>query len=126
MRAILDSQEQGVSGADRRRARLAILLCVAIFAIVLALEGCGPARPSNVPGDSVFVPGMVGWWQRCSYDPKLDADHCQIFNAGGKVLYDGLFLPYDGGKPAQESELTIDGSRLLRDRIMSVLRMAAS
>ena len=49
----------------------------------------------------------MGWWERCSYEPKEDVNHCQIFNAGGRVLWDEVFLPYDGGKAAKDSELKI-------------------
>lgn len=91
----------------------AVLSFISVLAFCIGLQGCRPARPDNVPRDSVLVAGMVGWWQRCSYDANLDANYCQIFNAGGKVLYDGLFLPYDGGKPARESELKIAGDSSL-------------
>ena len=67
-----------------------------------------PMRPNNVPPDSVYVVGAyVGRWERCSYEPNEDANHCQIFNAGGNVLSDERFLPYDGGKAAKDSELKI-------------------
>jgi hypothetical protein len=74
----------------------------------IGLVACRPARPSNVPADSVYVVGpKVGWWQRCWYDPKEDVDYCQSFNQVGVVLLNEVFLPYDGGKAARQSELEI-------------------
>lgn len=86
-------------------------LVLAYVALSIAILGCKtslPRRRDNVPPDSVFVVGAnVGWWERCSYDSKEDVNHCQIFNEGGKVLSDEVFLPYDGGKAAKDSELKI-------------------
>jgi hypothetical protein len=95
----------------RQRHAFGIALSIAALAFVSALEGCKPARPSSVPRDSIYVVGgKVGWWQHCSFDPKQDVDHCQIFNLGGESLYDEVFLPYDGGKAAEEAELSIVGN----------------
>jgi hypothetical protein len=92
----------------RQRRGLAILFAVAALVSGLGLEGCRPARPSNVPADSVYIVGAWGgWWDRCSYDPKQDANYCQIFNDVGGTISDGVFLPYDGGKAAKEAELKI-------------------
>jgi hypothetical protein len=91
----------------RGRAFAAVLGMVLIV-FGFASVGCRPARPSNVPLDSAYVFGAkAGWWQHCSYDPKQDSDHCQIFNMGGEVLADEVFLPYDGGRAAKESELSV-------------------
>jgi hypothetical protein len=85
--------------------RLGIVLLV----LGLSLGSCMPARPSGVPPDSAYVVGAYkGWWERCSFDSTHDADQCQIFNAGGELLHDEVFLPYDGGEAARASELKID------------------
>jgi hypothetical protein len=91
-----------------QRYELTAFLGIMTLTSILWLEGCMPSRPSNVPADSVYIVGAdVGWWQRCSYDPKEDVDYCQIYNLGGRVLFDEVFLPYDGGKAAKEDELKI-------------------
>jgi len=92
----------GISG-------IAFLLC---FGEII---GCMNPRPKNVPKGAVPVPAQYGnaWWQRCSYDPTNDSDHCQIFNPGGAILEDQTFLPYDGGNAAKDSELKIDGDNRL-------------
>jgi hypothetical protein len=92
-----------------------IALGVASFFFGLALEGCSPARPRNVPLDAVHVRGGDSdWWERCSYNQADDIDHCQTFNAGGVTLEDEPYLPYDGDKAANESDLKIDANARLR------------
>ena len=99
----------------RERRGLAILLCIAFLASCFVLVGCEPARPNNVPQDSVLVNGAnEHWWERCSYDQKEDLDHCQIFNAGGGVIWNEVFLPYDGGKAVRQTELMIDNEARLK------------
>jgi hypothetical protein len=55
----------------------------------------------------------MNWWQMCSYDANQNTDKCQVFNAGGKLILDENFLPYDGGRTPVSSELRIDGSASL-------------
>jgi len=99
----------------RWRPAFPITLGVASICFGVALGGCSPERPSNVPLDVVHVRGGDSdWWERCSYDQKADIDHCQTFNAGGQTLKDETYLPYDGGDAAKESELKIDSDARLR------------
>jgi len=93
----------------------AIVLFVGTLLSGFVLTGCRHPRPSNVPVDSVYVNAANddGWWQHCSYDGGRDVDHCQIYNWGGGVIWDEVFLPYDGGDAAKESELTIDNETRL-------------
>ncbi len=46
-----------------------------------------------------------GWWHYCEFGEDAKA-HCQIYNAGGLVLYDGVFLPMDG-QPLRAEELKL-------------------
>jgi len=94
---------------------LAKLLGITFLALGFPLVGCEPARPNNIPQDSVLVTGAdEHWWERCSYDQKENLDHCQIFNAGGDVIWNEAFLPYDGGKAANETDLMIDSNARLK------------
>jgi hypothetical protein len=87
---------------------------VALALSGLFLSGCRPGRPQGVPSDTTYVDGgKTNWWQRCEYDSKKNEDRCQIFNEGGKLIYDEAFLPYDEQKVALSSELKIDGSASL-------------
>lgn len=92
------------------RQQYSTVIALGIVAMVLAfgVQGCMPARPKNVPSDAVYVVGAKGgWWQYCAFDQKRNVDLCQIFNMGGDVVSDEVFLPYDGGKTAGEDELKI-------------------
>jgi len=65
------------------------------------------SRPQNIPKDALHVGGAIGWWQYCAYDPVGDVDICHIWNRGGLVLEEGVFVPYDGGPPAKSDTLQI-------------------
>lgn len=65
------------------------------------------SRPQNIPKDAVHVGGAIGWWQYCAYDPVRDVDICHIWNRGGLVLEEGMFVPYDGGPAAKSDTLQI-------------------
>jgi len=89
-----------------------VVLGIMVLFSGFCLESCRRSRPrpTSVPRDSVYIEGgEFYWWAHCSYDSDQDADHCQTFNSGGNILKDEIFLPYDGGKAVQESELVIDG-----------------
>jgi hypothetical protein len=84
--------------------------------LLLWLQGCSlsgdplPPRPRNVAADAVRIPGgKTQWWIKCEY--KHNVNTCQVFNAGGAVLHDEVFLPDDGGAAVVESELRIDPTR---------------
>jgi hypothetical protein len=102
----------------RNNMRLRITVAAVITALVAGAQVLMPSidrdalersRPRNVSKDAIHVGGAVGWWEWCSYDPKEDMDHCQIFNRGGGVIWNEVFLPYDGGKAAKGPELQVDG-----------------
>jgi hypothetical protein len=86
-----------------------------LVAVVL-LEACYPwprqlpPRPANVSADAVRIEGgKTQWWITCRY--KAEADVCKVFNAGGVVIVDEVFRPYDGGPPVLEQDLRIDERR---------------
>jgi hypothetical protein len=84
------------------------LLCF----IALVTGGCGSApkakRPQNVPADATHALGNkgVGWWHNCDFAETDHRAHCTIWNAGGLVLYEGVFLPYDRG-PLEARDLKV-------------------
>jgi hypothetical protein len=83
----------------------ALIGVVLVYVIVL---GSPPRRPSNVPGDAVFVEGAkTGWWQSCSHTSQ-NVTMCRVYNKGGQVIVDEEFLPYDGGPQPTVSELVLD------------------
>lgn len=65
-------------------------------------------HPGNVPEDAVLVKlAKGGVWQRCEIDKDSTAIRCQIYNWGGAVLNDEIFLPYDQGPPLSKRDLRI-------------------
>jgi hypothetical protein len=94
----------------RHRQGLAVLLAIAAIAVCFMVARRQPARPKSIPEDSAFVHGGEDhWWERCSCDTKEDTNRCQVFNARGAVIWNEVFLPYEGGKAAKEAELQVDG-----------------
>ncbi|MCZ2076115.1 MAG: hypothetical protein LC130_14080 [Bryobacterales bacterium] len=68
---------------------------------VLICAGCGriPARPERVPVSAVFVPAAKGgYWHDCRLDASGQCT-CTIYLRDGRVVYDELFLPYEGSPP---------------------------
>lgn len=68
-------------------------------------------RPAGVPKTAVFAPGPKGgWWQLCT-PPSVPTTKvsCKIYNWGGGVLYDELFVATDG-KLVDRHEVEIDPS----------------
>lgn len=91
-----------------------VLSWIISASLCTSLNGCKPARPSDVPDDATWISGgKTDWWAKCSYDRNQGLDKCQTFNAGGRIIEDETYLPYDGGKPAPPSELVIDPSARL-------------
>ena len=65
-------------------------------------------RPANVPKDAVFLLVVKGvWWEHCTYNPQEDIDHCEVWNEGGGVISDEVYLPYDGGPAVKADQLKI-------------------
>jgi hypothetical protein len=98
--------------------RQTIRLLASCILTALLLLGCSPSwpfeelppRPANVPADAVRLGGAkASWWVKCVYRP--DGNTCQMFNSGGKLLWDERYLPYDGGRPVAENELQIDAKK---------------
>lgn len=88
----------------------AVAIAVLLVGVYVYWGSRPPTRPSSVAANAVYVRGAkTGWWQTCDRNNRGEV-FCTISNAGGVVIQEGKFLPYDGGvSPAQE-ELCIDAS----------------
>lgn len=65
-------------------------------------------RPANVPDDAALVDQPKGGlWQHCEAETAANTIRCQIYNWGGGLLYDEVFLPYDGGAAVLQVDLKI-------------------
>jgi hypothetical protein len=85
-------------------------LTPAVVSLPLWIGGCSnntQKRPANVPFAAIFASGgKVGWWHYCEFDRNDNQAHCTIWNQGGLVLQEGIFLPSDQ-KPLKADELKI-------------------
>jgi hypothetical protein len=90
---------------------LPVTLTVSVAIIVLlALSGCSraPRRPEGIPSSSIFVPAAKGgYWQTCRLDQTVGECRCTIYLGDGRVVYDEVFLPYNGGAQIEEKDLEI-------------------
>jgi len=67
-------------------------------------------RPANVPSNATLVDQPKGGlWQHCIFDPQTNTDRCQIYNWRGGLLYDEVFLAYDGTGAVVQADLRIPG-----------------
>ncbi len=82
----------------------AVIYCIRVYS-----RPAVPKRPSNVPPQAVYVSGPKsrGDWEWCWVDRRQEANRCQISNVGGDVLYEGVFLPYEGNEVVPEAKLKI-------------------
>lgn len=57
-----------------------------------------PPRPANIPQFATYVAGPKGRgnWTWCSVGDERQANICHICNVQGEVLYEGVFLRYEG------------------------------
>jgi hypothetical protein len=63
--------------------------------------------PPTSPVAAIFASGgRVVWWHYCEFDRNDNQAHCTIWNQGGLVLYEGVFLPSDH-RPLKADELKI-------------------
>ncbi len=88
--------------------RYGLTLIALLGAVLAACQSTGSRpRPANVPQDAVrVVGGKSHEWMRCEYAANVNT--CQIYNAGGLVLRDEIYRPYDGGDAVRAEDLKID------------------
>lgn len=88
-----------------------IYLCIPSVVLLLLLAGCQqwpPERPENVPKSAVFVQSVKGgYWHSCGIDLTENICYCAIYHDDGRLIFNDVFLPYDGGAPVTENELNI-------------------
>jgi hypothetical protein len=89
----------------------AVKFCSIVLLFTLLTWGCGDPprpRPANVPIGAVRIPGPKGMdlWQVCQID-DAEVVRCEVFNVGGKVLSQGVFVPCIGKPPRSLEDLAI-------------------
>lgn len=81
-----------------------------VMTLLVAMTGCSraPVRPQGVPTSSVFVPAAKGgYWHTCRLDQTDQECRCTIYLGDGRIVYDEVFLPYEGSTPIEEKDLKI-------------------
>ena len=93
-----------------------------------------PKRPSNVPAEAVFAWGLGvglpapkrGYWVNCWFDSKQDVDQCRVSGVNGKLIFEGVFLAYQGQSPISESDLVIDPEATNRNGEAEIVEVDAN
>jgi hypothetical protein len=86
-----------------------------------------PKRPANVPPSAVFFWGPPvglpahkrGDWITCWVDSKYNVDRCRVVEIDGSLLYEGVFVSFEGHASIPESDLVIDSktTNLAQERV---------
>jgi hypothetical protein len=90
--------------------RVFLIFCTLL--IFIALEGgcnrSGPTRPANVPSTATAIAIPHGYdWDVCFTDQEASVNKCQIYNGNGVLMYDGVFLRYEGSGVVPQESLKI-------------------
>jgi hypothetical protein len=72
-------------------------------------------RPAGVPSKAIFIEESSvpfrrpsGIWLYCWMDNKTDTDRCRITDENGAVVYEDVFLAYQGVYPVPEVDLMLN------------------
>ena len=83
-------------------------ICLIVWYIFAFVVPNHPSRPKNVPTSATLVfQGWTHFWQECWFDSQQRQDRCRIYNGGGLILDEDVFLPMDGSGPIPEDQLKI-------------------
>ncbi len=77
-----------------------IVAYAAVFIIVFLIVNCksgSPKRPSAIPARAtpIAIPHNYDW-DYCWVDKTMNVNKCQIYNGDGLLMYDGIFVRYEG------------------------------
>ncbi len=101
---------------------IAILILAALLGLNYWWANVPPPRPANVPSTAVYYGGLAtpfpasknGEWVNCWFDPVQNVDKCRVAFADGRLLYEGVYLPYEKQMPIPQSELSLDSKTMNR------------
>jgi hypothetical protein len=82
-----------------------------VFIIMLLMVSCksdSPNRPAAVPAKAtpIAIPHSYDW-DYCWVDKVMNVNRCQIYNGEGLLMYDGIFVRYEGSGVVPEESLQI-------------------
>jgi hypothetical protein len=76
--------------------------------LTIGCKGNMPKHPVGVPAKATPIAIPHGYdWDYCWVDKTTDVNRCQIFNGNGVLMYDGIFLRYEGTGTIPEESLRI-------------------
>ena len=89
-----------------RRVAYVVLLIGMVFAV--SCKRGLRRRPDNVPLQATAIAIPHGYdWDYCWADKAANVNRCQIYNGDGLLMYDGVFLRYEGTGMVPEESLKI-------------------
>ncbi len=101
---------------------IAVLVLAALLRLNLWWANTAPARPANVPSTAGYYGGLStpfpasrrGDWVDCWLDSEQNVDRCRVTFVDGRLLYEGVYLPYQAKAPIPQGELSIDSGAMSR------------
>jgi hypothetical protein len=82
-----------------------------MFVFGILVIGCKSSqleRPKNVPARATPIAIPHGYdWDICSVDKIRNVNRCQIYNGSGVLMYDDIFVKYEGDGVVPEELLNI-------------------
>jgi len=86
------------------------LALILVFLFACSGEPYIAPRPPNVPQEAVYINAAKGrgFWQHCRVDEQRKVNWCRIYNVGGHIMHDEVFLRYSGDpSPVRGEQLRI-------------------
>jgi hypothetical protein len=86
---------------------LMLLGCAAALSLACCHDA-SPRRPQNVSVKATPVAIPHGYdWDYCWVDKTVNVNRCRIYNGDGLILYDDIFVRYEGSGVVPEDSLQI-------------------
>jgi len=101
---------------------IAVLVLTALLRLNYWWANIPPKRPASVPATAGYCGGLAttfpgskrGEWVNCWFDSEQNADRCRVTFVNGRLLYEGVYLPYQRQTPIPQGELLIDSMTMNR------------
>jgi hypothetical protein len=77
-------------------------------------------RPNSVSSNAIHIEKVhspftfreTGYWLDCWFDASEGVDRCKLTDQNGNVVFEDVFLPYEGKSPIPQSALIFDFRRI--------------
>lgn len=89
----------------RKAAHLALLI---VMGFTVSCKKDLRKRPDSVPAKATPIAIPYGFdWDYCWVDKAMNVNKCQIYNGNGLLMYDDVFVRYEGTEVVPEESLKI-------------------